>query len=121
MEPNSRWSCGAGRAQITDRGIQEIEDLDSVVIPPEEIAPVPAAPTAHPTHTLIVWPTFALCVLLIIVAVAFVWAKAGGQTDVSIFGITFSSASVGAFAIFCVLAMVVLNFRRILTSVERTK
>jgi len=65
--------------------------------------------------------TFALCVLLIIVAVAFVWAKAGGQTDVSIFGITFSSASVGAFAIFCVLAMIVLNFRRILTSVERTK
>ena len=110
------------RAQITDRGIQEIEDLDSVVIPPEEIAPVPAAPTAHPTHTLIVWLTFALCVLLIIVvAVAFVWAKAGGQTDVSIFGITFSSASVGAFAIFCVLAMVVLNFPRILSSVERTK
>ena len=72
---------------------------------------------AYLNRTLIGWLTVPLSVMLIIAAIAFVWAEAEGQTDISIFGTAHSYTTISALAIFCVFAIAALNLRRMLTSV----
>jgi hypothetical protein len=108
-----------GRLQITDAGIQEIEDMDRVVIPPEEIAAEPAAPAAHPTHTLVIWITFAFGVFVVLASIVLFLLGATGQTDITFFGNKLSSQSVGVVGFFFGAVLVGVTLRRIITSVER--
>jgi hypothetical protein len=105
-----------GAANITTDGVYEIES-QKVVIPPVEIT----MPTAHPTHTLIVWFTFIIGVLLVLAGVVLVWLGAQGSTKFNIFGNDFSSDNVGIASLFIGAVLVILNFRRVLKSVERVK
>lgn len=105
-----------GAANITIRGIEEMESRQNFVIPPMEIASVP---TAHPIHTLLAWLTFATIVILVVAGIAFVWLGAQGNTTFTFFGNTFKSENVGIVALGLAVLMVILNFRRLLKSVER--
>lgn len=103
-----------GAAEITTLGVRSIE-ADNVVIPPEEIA----MPTAHPTHTLIAWLTLVFGLALVITGIVLAWTRAEGQTEVTLFGSSFNSTSLGALVIFGGIVFTTLSIRRLLTSVER--
>ena len=109
-----------GAANVTTDGIHEIESRQNFVIPPIEIAGS-SVPTAHPTHTLIAWLTFAIIVILVIAGIALVVLGAKGNTTFSFFGNDFSSENVGIVALALAVLMVILNFRRLLKSVERLR
>jgi hypothetical protein len=111
-----------GAAEITSYGIREIEEQDAVVatIPPVDLLP-DSRPTAHPIHTLIVWFTFVLGIVLVAAGIALVWLGSKGTTTFKLFGNDFTSDNVGVASLFIGVVLVVLNFRRVLKSVERIK
>lgn len=107
-----------GAARITAAGVEEIENINKVVIPPIEIGSTMAA---HPVHTLVAWFTFVLGLALIAAGIALVALGAKGATAFHFFGNDFSSENVGVVALALGFLLCALNFRRLLKSVERLK
>ena len=64
--------------------------------------------------------TFVVGLLLAVLGVGLVYLGASGDTEFSFFGQNFKSTNVGIAAIFLGAALIVLNIRRTLTSLDRT-
>jgi hypothetical protein len=76
---------------------------------------------AHPIHTLIGWSTIAMGLVLMGFGSFALWRGSEGTTEISIVGNSFKSGNVGAVAIFLGVVLLIANYRRLLTSVERLK
>jgi hypothetical protein len=89
--------------------------------PPKEKPDIqnPIAMRAHPIHMLVGWSTTILGLTLIGAGIYALVLGATSSTEISIMGNTFKSESVGAMAIFLGAVAIILNYRRLLTSVER--
>ncbi|MGX9424093.1 MULTISPECIES: hypothetical protein [Bradyrhizobium] len=86
---------------------------------PEPTRAVPVQ--AHPIHTVVVWTTFIIGLVLLALGGFAVWHGSTSDTEINILGSSFKSGSIGAVAIFLGALLIVLIFRRLLTSVERLK
>ncbi|MHB0772325.1 hypothetical protein ACYCVF_25205 [Bradyrhizobium sp. 1.29L] len=88
---------------------------------PEAESLLPAPMQAHPIHKLVGWSTTLVGFALICVGVYGMWVGATSSTEINIMGNSFKSGSVGIASIFIGAVVLILNHRRLLTSVERVR
>jgi hypothetical protein len=74
---------------------------------------------ARPVQRLALTITGAIVLMVVGAGVALVWVGATGHTELTLFGNTFKSETVGAVGIFCGAVIVILNVRRVMKSLER--
>ena len=86
---------------------------------PRTQVPSSVALQAHPIHTLVGWSTTMVGLVLIGAGIYGFVLGATSNTEITVMGNTSKSGSVGAVAIFLGAILLILNHRRLLTSVER--
>jgi hypothetical protein len=74
---------------------------------------------ARPVHRQALSITVVIGLMIVGAGVALVWVGASGHTELTLFGNTFKSETVGAVGIFCGAVLLILNVRRVMRSVER--
>jgi len=73
----------------------------------------------RPIWTSILYLTSVFGLLILLAGIFLAWRGATGDTEFSFFGQTFKSTNIGIAALFIGAVLFVLNFRRVLTSIER--
>jgi hypothetical protein len=73
---------------------------------------------ARSVHNLALWITMAIGLIIVVAGIALVWIGAGGDTELTLFGNTFKSQTVGAVGIFCGAVIVIMNVRRVMKSLD---
>ena len=114
-------SCGA-RLYYRDGDIKEVHVYGSDHSEVSQVARDLSMADKHsPLFTLIARWTFWVGALLAVLGVVLVAIGAAGNTEFTFFGQSFRSQNVGIAALFLGAALIVLNVRRVLTSVERSQ